>query len=265
MTTTLMPAVEVTATTPAPYSFGLGSITPTAAPDGAGAERWLGGVWWQARGCNDVGLTHNRCTVDVDVPALTPNVECSIITAPSFTVYAYSDESVGGRPVAEKRARARDILTTGEQWKAESALWTQLLAATTSEAATAATIGEAIAMAEGLIANVYGGTGTIHLSRYSATMAGLEGGAFRVDGLKLRTLLGTQVVAGGGYDTAPDETGTELSVVVTGDVKVIRGEVVDLTDSAYNERTNELSALVFRSYVIGWDCTALRVVVPAAG
>lgn len=254
-----LPAVEVTAGVPTGYSFGLFSLPPTAPP--GDANRWEAGVTWEVIGCNDVGVTYGRCTVDEAVPELDPNVVCDYAAAAPFTIYAYSDESTGGEPVERKFARARNVLMSGEQWRAESVLWANLATAAGAADATADTVKEAIAMAEGLIADVYGGTPVIHLSRYAATMAGTD--ILTPAGNRLRTMLGSSVVAGGGYEPSPVATGEAVDVYVTGDVKVMRGAIVDLTGEAYSARTNELSALVFRTYAIGWDCAIFRVTVPA--
>lgn len=255
-----LPAVEVTAGVPTGYSFGLFSLPPTAPP--GEANRWEAGVTWEVIGCNDVGVTNGRCTVSSPVPALTPNVVCDYAAAAPFTIYAYSDESTGGEPVERKFARARNVLMSGEQWKAESMLWANLATSAGAADATATDVREAIAIAEGLIAAVYGGTPVIHLSRYAATMAGQD--VLVPAGNRLRTMLGSSVVAGGGYDTTPTAPGGAVDVYVTGDLKVIRGAIVDLTGEAYSVRTNELSALVFRTYAIGWDCAVFRITVPAA-
>lgn len=260
MTTTeqLLPPFEVQAGAPTAYSFGLFSLPPTAVPEGT---HWEASVTWQSRGCNDVGVTNNRCTVESPVPALTPNVVCDYVTAPSFTLYSFSDETTGGEPVERKLARARDVLTFGEQWKAESVVWAQLAAAAGAADATAADAVEAIAMAEQLITSVYGGTGVIHLSRYAATLAGTH--VLSAQGTRLRTMLGTSVVAGGGYGDPPEAPADGFDLFVTGEVKLLRGAIVDLTGETYNSRINDISALVFRTYVIGWDCAVFRVSVPA--
>ena len=247
-----IPSIEVTAPTATPYPFGLFTVAPTS----IGEARWTAGIWWRSQACNLVGVTFNPCQVDDDVPAKDVNVECSIVTAPSFTVYARSADSLAGASIADKFANARTALLAGEQFAAETALWEMLLAATSSPDGTAADVQEAIAMAEAQIAAVYGGTGVIHLSRYSAIMAGTN--VLSPSGTRLTTLLGSHVIAGGGYDEAPAESGAVVSVIATGGVNLVRGEVFDLGQH-FDTDTNSISAVVERSYAIGWDCAAVRI------
>lgn len=259
MTDTMMPSVEVTAPAVVAYPFGLFSVAPAASP---ADPHWQAGVWWRSAACNVVGVTYMPCQVDDPVPPKAANVVCGIESTPSFTVYARSDESMGGQPVDQKFAAARELLLAGEQYAAEHALWTLLDSAIGAgvSAATGATITEAIAMAEGIINANYGGTGVLHMSRYTATMAGTE--TLRIDGARLRTLLGSNVIAGAGYPPAPDSPGSEdeAEIIVTGALVIMRSEVFDLGTS-YNRDTNQIDAVVERTYAIGWDCTAARITV----
>lgn len=252
------PAIEIAAPAVIPAPFGLFSIGFQPAPADLG---WMGGVWWIVNGCNDVGITYGVCNVDSVVPALTPNVTCDIATAQSFTVFARSDQSLGGAPVAQRQQRARDVLQAGEQHAVEQMLWQMLLAATPSPATpAAATHTEAIARVEGLIRDSYGGTPVLHMSPFTATMIGWD--ALRVDGGNLLSFLGSRVVAGSGYDVANPGAATPVSVIGSGNVVVLRGDIMDVGDS-YNRDTNQHDALVERTYVVGWDCTVVRVEVPA--
>lgn len=250
--TDTMPSVEVTAPAAVPYPFGLFSVAPAATPaDG----HWTAGVWWLSAACNSAGVTHGPCNVDSPVPAKSVNVECGVVGAPSFTVYARSDASMGGMPVAQRFAAARNLLLAGEQYAVEQMLWQMLLDATPSADGVAADINEAVAMAEGLISDNYGGPPVLHMSRYSATMAYL---VLHSEGTRLMSVLGSNVVAGGGYTPSPVATGPALDVVASGALVVVRGPVEDLGE-AYDTDTNQISAVVERTYAIGWDCTAVRV------
>lgn len=250
-TTEIMPDVEVPGVAPVPYPFGLFSIAPAGTP---GDPHWQTGVWWRTAACNLVGVTHNPCTVDDEVPAKAPNVTCGIGQAAAFTVYAMSDQSIGGASLDEKFAQARDLLLAGEQFAVETVLWELLNLATVAPDATAATVSEAVAKTEQLISSAYGGTPVLHLSRYAATLAGAEGGVLRVEGSKLRSFLGSGVVAGAGYGTIADD----VSVIGTGGLVVVRSEVFDL-GKHFDRDTNTISAVVERTYAVGWDCTAVRV------
>lgn len=248
----IMPSVEVPGVPPTPYPFGLFSIPPASAPSDG---HWQSGVWWQTAACTLVGVTHGPCTVDEDVPAKDPNVVCGQGFAGAFTVYAMSDVSTGGASIDEKRAQARDLLLAGEQWAVESVLWDLLLAATPA-ASTAPTIEAAIGLAEATMPSLYGGTPTLHMNRLAATLGG-SAAALRVDGARLRSFLGSPVVAGGGYGDAGED---DLEVIASGGLVVIRSEVFDLGDHI-DQATNTLSAVVERTYAVGWDCTAVRVTV----
>jgi hypothetical protein len=251
------PAIEIPAPALIPAPFGLFSVALQPAPADNG---WQGGVWWQVNGCNDVGITYGVCNVDSVVPALDPNVTCDIATAQPFTVYARSDLSMGGMPLAQRQQRARDVLQGGEQHAVEQMLWQMFLAATPTPDDTATSQQEAIARVEGLVRDSYGGTPVLHLSPFTATM--ISGTAFRVEGGVLQTFLGSRVVAGSGYDVASPGPTDAVSVVGTGNIVVVRGDIFDV-GQVINRETNQVDSLVERTYVVGWDCTAVRVEVPA--
>lgn len=248
------PPVEVTAPALVPYPFGLFSVAPAATPTD---DRWTNGVWWSSVGCNVAGVTFDPCNVDDPVPEKSANVLCNIVDAAvGFTVYARSDLSVGGRPLAERFDQARTTLLGGEQYAAEAGLWAALVGATTS-VATVETVNEAVAIAEARIAAAYGGTPVIHIGRYGAILAH---DVLSASGTRLTTMLGSSVVAGGGYaPTAPD-AGESFDVIATGALVVLRGIVNDLGEHIDRD-TNSVSAVAERSYAIGWDCAAVRVTV----
>lgn len=254
-----MPSVEVTAPALVPYRYGIASVAPAVPP---GADRWTAGVWWRTVACGQpVGVTEGTCTVDSPPAPLTVNVTpCVITEAAAFTVYARSDAGLGGDggDVDVKRARARDILIAGEQFAVEKQLWTLLLAATPSEVVVA-DVADAVAQLEHLAVGAYAGQLTLHMSRYSATRA-KQAGVIERSGDRLTTVLDSQVVAGGGYARAD---GGDISVIATGQPVVIRGDIVDV-GMHVDVLHNVIDAVVERTYVVGWDCTAVRAVVPAA-
>lgn len=253
----MMPPVEVTANTPAPYPFGIFSVAPAATPP---AGRWTSGVWWQSTGCNSLGVTYGPCNVEDDVPEKAVNVECGISTGAGFTVFAHSDESIGGSPVAEKFERARALVLSGEQFAVERTVWDLMLAATAVPDESPASLLEALALMEQHIAMLYGGTGVIHVSRYAATLLAADS-LIRQTGARLTTQLGTPVVAGGGY--TDDDLTAPVSVIATGALVVIRGELNNLGEH-YDRAVNSISAVVERNYVVGWDCTVIRAEVASS-
>lgn len=262
---TTIPSVEVPAVPPTPYPFGLFSIAPVPTP--SEGNRWEGGVWWMSSGCNEVGLTYGPCNVDapVPVPALVDGVDCGYGIGHAFTVYARSVLSVGsaGTGLAAKQAQARDVLLAGEQYAVEQALWALLVAATAVPiVATAADAAHGVAIVEAALPSVYAGAGVIHLPRYGGILAG-GANVLRVQGSNLTTFLGLPVVAGGGYGTAPTTATSAFDVIGTGRVVVIRGDITDLGQTV-NQQSNEVQSVVQRSYVVGWDCAAVRVHVNAS-
>lgn len=253
-TAATMPMYEVTAPAVVPYPFGIASVAATPAPADL---HWQAGVWWLNHGCGPAGITYNQCTVDSVPAALPANVPCGYDTAAPFTVFARSNASLGGMPLEMRDQQARDLLIAGEQHEVEEALWALLLAETGVAAATAANLHEAVAMADALVPQVYGGTPVLHLSRYAASMAVAQY-ALRIDGRRLVSPLGSDVIAGAGYGTPPTATGPALDVIGTGPVVLVRGDV-QVFNEARNPVTNQLDTLVYRNYVVGWDCTAVRV------
>lgn len=246
------PSVEVTGPVAVPYPFGLFSLPFAGVPSEPGWQG--GGVWWNTSACQPVGITYGQCNVDSSLPpVLDSNVECSWSpSAPSFTVYARSTRSVGGGSLEEKFAQARDVLAAGEQFAVEELLWAALMAATTVGAGTAATSVEAVALAELAISAVYGGTPVLHMDRRTAT---LGESVLHTEGARLKSLLGSSVVAGGGYGPVG---AAKPAVIATGGIQIFRSEMFDLGQHI-DQATNEISAVVERTYVVGWDCTATRI------
>lgn len=85
------------------------------------------------------------------------------------------------------------------------------------------------------------------MSRATATLSAL---AIQRDGTRLASLLGSPVVAGGGYSDVG-------FVIATGGMVIMRSEVYDLGQTI-DLATNDVEAVVCRDYLIGWDCTAVR-------
>lgn len=242
------PRVEVRAPSLVPYPFGLFSVVQPTIPDDEGHA--TSGVWWLSESAGAAGVTYTPCTVDAPDPidALDPNVLCGVNDSQlAFTVYAYSDLSVGGLDEAAMYARAASILQAGEQFAVESQLWAKLV--TDAAAGTGATgLVATLARAEAEAAATYAGSSVVHVSRYNAAMLGTTNA--RVEGAKLRTVLGSDMVAGGGYDD--DDV-----VIVTGPIVMVRGPIKNL-GRVYNAAENSHSAIVERSYVIGWDAFASK-------
>ncbi len=240
--TTTMPRVEVQAPALVPYPFGVLSVVSFAMPaDG----HQFSGVWWTSKGVGAVGTTYSPCDVDAPDPidALDPNVACTVKTSSAvFTLYAYNDDSVGGGDLEEKYARAADLLVAGEQFGIEAALWAAFGDASAVDAGTGADVVEAVARLEQNATEAFGGTPVLHMSRYNATMGH---DVVSPAGTRLRSLLGSDVVAGGGY--------TDDDVVyATGPLVITRGPIMNLGQHI-DRATDQISAVVERTYSIGWD------------
>lgn len=247
--TTTMPRVEVQAPALSAYPFGVLSVATPVEP--ADAHKYAG-VWWTSKAVGAVGTTYSPCDVDAPSPinALDPNVVCT--TGESkivFTLYAYNDGSVGGGSLDEKFARASELLIAGEQRAIEEALWAALALHDTA-AGTAASPLEALALLEQEATGVYAGTPTMHVSRTNATLCH---DVLAPQGSKLKTLLGSDVVAGGGY-------GSNAVIYATGPLVMTRGPILNLGQH-YDRATNDISAVVERTYSIGWDGSALSAAI----
>lgn len=247
-----------------PYRFGLFSqVTPrTAELSGAGIdEHWRLGVQWMSQACGDARLTTGPC-IDAEVNPLTPDDYCSVSQYDPFTVYAYNNDDVPGFSMDEDVANAVARLTNGEQEAAEEHLWGL---ATTAIGAnivdlTSYPLWYGLGYVEQALAEAYGGQGVIHMNRLAATMLADQ---LRVEGGRLFTLLGTPVVAGGGYEKIGVTAPTEGLIYGTGPLVMYRGDV-DTRQSALDKATNQASIIAQRDYVVGWDCVAVGAEVSLA-
>ena len=256
-TTELLPAVEVPATPTAPAPFGLLSVVPSATPLD---PYWAGGVWWRAGGAPEVGATYGACTVDSEVDELEALVGCDITQALAVTVYAHSDLSVAG-PATNRFADARRVLLAGEQYAIEKLLWARFVAGTPTASGTAVTAAGGLAVAEELIGSLYTGGPVIHVDRRAAVLASQQ---LAATGGRLTTILGSHVVAGGAYGLpAATDEGDPFTIFATGALSVYRSEVFDLGEHL-DRATNSVSAVVERTYVIGWDTALVEITVTPA-
>lgn len=235
------PTIEVPAPTFTPFD-GLFSVVPAQPMPSPHHEV---GVWWRSVACGAVAVTQEACTVDSEVTPLDPNVVCQVNGSIAFTVYARSDESIGGGDLDEKFQAAREQLLAGEQAAVEATLWGVLATQTTPVAADS--YSDAVGEAERLLAASYGGRGLLHMDRRTAMNAHA---VIERDGGRLASLLGTPVVSGGGYGT------TRGLVIATGPLVIFRSEIIDL-GRHYDQDVNSIDGLVERRYVIGWDCIAV--------
>jgi hypothetical protein len=227
-----------------PHPFGLFSVAPPTTP--AGTD-WMAGVQWRSVACAPIAVTYDPC---VTGQAVTPKVAqvCSDIenwiSLKPFTVLGFFKWSGESSDVA--RAEAADVLTGGEEFAAEKALWVAMEQVPPTGTATDPIL--ALAAVEQDLGENYHGTGVIHLSRFLGIVLADQ---LERQGGRLQTRIGTPVVVGGGYDTDTDDAGP-FTIYGTGTLLVNRGPV-DYIETA-NTSVNDLYVLGERTYVIGWDC-----------
>ena len=239
--------VEAPATTPLP--FGLFSVAEPRLP---ADEHWRLGVEWLTQACATPGTTTGPC-VDLTPPVLTAEALCSILQYDPFTVYSYNTDEVPGFTLAEHLEHTRQRLINGEQYGAESYLWTAIATSASPADLSTSKLEVALGYVEHELAQVYFGQGVIHMSRITATALALH---LRITGGRLTTLLGTPVVAGGGYDSGNATPSVDSHIYGTGPVVLYRGDI-DTRETSINRATNQASIVAQRDYVVGWDCSAV--------
>lgn len=156
-------------------------------------------------------------------------------------------DSDGGSYVQQ----ATDLLAAGEDRKVESVLWNW--AEQAASPGSAATVAEAIAVAEQAADGGYVGQPVLLMSRAAASIAGKEG-AIVVENGSLHTVLGTPVIASSAVD--------ELKVAAVGALEVWATAVNAATSP--DVRGNKGFALAERVYAIGVDCEYRYVVTATA-
>jgi len=262
----------------APQRFGLLQVaTVVDDPD----AHWRNGVEWEPLDCDESLATTEACPTPPPAKTLTPRGQRQS-EADAFTVYDFINCSAPSFTDATLRERLAASLSLGEGRAVERALWTGSPQGTPSltVGATVTTLGGGAALTpvaflsalEGAIGECYGGIGVVHVPR--ASIPALDAlGLLRQDGERLRTLLGTLVVAGGGYP-GTDPTGAapaagEAWGYVTGGVTIRRSGVEFVGDAPreYVDKANNDAALIAeRTYVLTLDdCCHFGAVIDLAG
>lgn len=246
----------VTAPGVVPYRYGVFSVAQprVAALEGLGVdEHWRLGVTWESEACGSALVTFNAC-IEPETGPLTSDRDCRILEYPAFTVYAYNTDAVPGKTLAEHEQNAIARLLNGEQRAVEEVLWAQLLTADpvpTDMTGFPGWLG--LGYIEQAIAETYGSEGVIHMNRFAASALSLH---LRVEGGMMRTLLGTPVVVGGGYDPLPSPIESTATIFGSGPLALWRGDV-DTRENAIDKALNDVSIVAQRDYVLGWDCFAV--------
>jgi len=241
--------IEAPPTAPRPY--GLFSVAPPT----DGGERWRVGVGMQSYNCMEAGTWNDVC-IDgaADEPKELTDWLCDVTVFDPFTVYLLTSRT--GVDVNEATPEMQAAFEAAEQRAVESQLWAQV-SAVAANGGSHANLAVALATVEGNLAVNYNGLGVIHLSPYSATILSA---LLEPDGDRQYTRANrTPVVVGAGYGDPDTPT---VEIVGTGAVFVRRGELDALT--SWDLSVNDINALAERTYLVGWDCYAIKSTVTEA-
>lgn len=286
--------VDPPAFTPSPY--GLLSVVqqpPTGDP------HWQNGITWQSRcpGTDMGSTTYDEC-ITVTGTGLAPvppsskadNVNYTVRGATPFTPYVEFDCSTVGN--ADAAAQAQQALAQSESYLVERAFWTGTaggqptvwphLAANTQMLDTSGYLlqspavtgggaalkpARALGVLEGMLADCYNGVGVIHIPQFVLPMlAGAGFGGIQKQGSQILTGNGNLVAVGPGYPgTSPAGAAAPTNqawIYATGAVFMYRGQVRATSPSESIDRAeNTMKMIAERTYVLGWDCCHVAVLV----
>lgn len=265
----IAPLAVVTGAARVALPFGLFSVF-TFRP---GGDRWESGVQFETITCEPVtGIGMPDCppATPVGYPkVLDPNTG-GVGEASPFIVYGhYNCWPSGSDLMRDAQDKATEHLLSGEQTRAEQAFWTGDLGnepyladqdeTTVLAGGTGMSIIDALALLEDFAAGHYGSQGVIHMTRGLALTAAAVNLLLPTGG-RLTTVLGTPVVAGGGYSgTGPTGAAPGAGkswAYVSPPVFGYRSEV--LTSSSrpgdlFDRGTNTVVAIAERQYLLGYD------------
>lgn len=242
-----------------PLPFGLFSVVPFR--EGS-TDRWESGVEFESLGCPGEapkGVGAYDCDPEEGDPAalgLPKDLEEGGLVlgeGGTFLVYeSYVCTPIGNSlETAESTARLR--LEAREELRVEQALSTGAFGQAPNFVDGVTDLGEqdslkeAIALLEQTLAIEYGLQGILHMSRYTATLA-LEKGVIESNGQRLRTKLGTPVIAGSGY-AFDGIVATPAMFAYRSDIFTSSNRTTDLLD----RRDNNLFGIAERNYLLAID------------
>jgi hypothetical protein len=193
-----------------PYPFGIFSVVPFA--EQGLPLHWQNGIQWEALACDNTSWAVGECDAPTNWPQTWPN-NPGLATAAAFTALGMYKCTPIGNSIDSANKKAQAILEAREQYLAEKRLWEALALNVTT--VVGADYVAAVGQLEQFIADHYGAQGVIHASRRAAATLGQQG--FLTDkGGQLRTVLGTPVIAGGGYPGTGARTTETQRVMITG-------------------------------------------------
>lgn len=251
----ITPKALVTGAPRTPLPFGLFSVVPfrEGSPD-----RWESGVEFESIGCP--GDLKGVGALDCDDPSKTlglPKVfdegGYGLDEAEAFLVYEQYVCSPVGNDLSRAEEGARARLEAREELRVEQALATGAFGQSPNfkdssvTKLTADSLKMAFAELEQTLATKYGSQGIFHMSRFTATLA-IEKGLVEAGHGRLRTKLGTPVIAGSGYDFE--------GIVATPAMFGYRSEVISSSNrlgDLLDKTVNDLYGIAERNYLLGID------------
>src|SRR6185437_15185886 len=271
--------------------YGLFDVIPPTTPPGS---HWLAGVEYQPL-CGGGGTTIDFCVTGSAPASKVETGDRTMRGAQPFTVYAEIDCSPQADVWDTQIARVTRMLMENEQFIAEKALWdgraanldivyphlaantavvdTRNAFAVTLQTAAVQVSGSnpaAPARALGLLEQAgyqcyTAGMGLIHAQLIAIPSLVNQGMLYR-DGSQLRTINGSTIVAGAGYqNTGPDGTAAPPNTAwlyFTGQMFIYRGAIRTFQrEESLDRNVNTLKAIAERTYVMGWDCCHFAVLV----
>lgn len=253
----ITPPAQVTGAPRTPLPYGLFSVVPFR--EGS-SDRWESGVEFESIGCP--GALKGVGALDCDDPDETVGLPKTLDEggydlgeAGTFLIYEQYVCSPIGNPLSKAEEGARARLEAREEMRVEQALSTGVFGQTPNFADTTAvtdlglaeSLKVAIATLEQTIATEYGSQGILHMSRYTATLA-IEKGLIESGNNRLRTKLGTPVIAGSGYAfegiyATPSMFGYRSEIFTSSNRS---GDLLD-------QNNNNLYGIAERNYLLGID------------
>lgn len=237
------------------------------------------GIQFEPLACEPSLLTHDGCPTPAPAKVITRGIP--LVEADPFTVYHPIACSAPSFTDASLRARVTAQLNRGESRAVEQAFWEgNVLGVPLAQGlANAALSDDAIVLSggvclspcgalgalEGALADCYGSGGYIHAPA-AAMPALFHDGYVQRDGTRLRTPMGTTIIAGGGYPgTGPDGAAPSpgcVWVFASGSVYLWRS-AVDFTagdpSEIINRENNDMVLIAERTYVVAFDCCLFAV------
>lgn len=236
----------------------LHGLTTTFPPRDLDSHERLGVTWPGSGACGGVvSTTDDECLSGDTQTALTLIDACLAGgTAQRHTIYSYVRQSLLDS-LGDNAAYGTDptsIFALAEAPAVEEIFWNEAFLAATTLAAPANLL-LALAEVEQHLAENYNGTGVIHITPRVAILLG-DDGLVRPSGT-LTTRTGTPVVIGAGYD------GTDgLAILGTGQPVLYRADNPQ-TLTGTNPNINNYATLMQRTWLIGWDCVAVKAIATA--